>query len=107
MKKPKKIKVNIPETISSHIDSEFKKSKEFRKAYIEQIERLELAMKIVKLRKRRNLTQAQLAKKVNTTQQTISRLEDASNTEISVSTLSKIALALDAKLSIDLSPKKK
>ncbi len=107
MKRKTKRKTIVPETVASHIETEFKKSKDFRKAYCEQIERLELALQISKLRKLKKMTQAQLAKRVKTTQQTISRLEDASNTEISVSTLSKIALALDAKLSIDLSPQKK
>ena len=97
----------VPETITSHIESEFKKSKEFRKAYVEQVERLEIALQIARLRKQRNLTQGQLAKKINTSQQNISRLEDARNTKISVSTLSKIASALDARLRIDLSPQKK
>ena len=107
MNKKPKGKVVVPEKVSSHIESVFKKSAEFRKAYIEQVERLELALQIAKLRKQRKLTQAQLAKRVKTTQQTISRLEDARNTEVSVSTLSKIALALNARLRIDLSPQKK
>ena len=68
--------------------------------------KLQLAYKIMQLRKNRHLSQIQLAKKMNTTQQTISRLENPQNTEITLSTLSKVAVALRAHLSIDLIPRR-
>lgn len=99
MKKSKKRRVITPESVSQHIEEEF------RKAYIAEIARLQLAYKIAQLRKAKHLTQAQLARRMNTTQQTISRLEDSKNTEITLSTLSRLAVALEARLNIDLLPK--
>ena len=101
MKRGRKRKVIIPESVSQHIEEEFKRSPDFRKAYSNEITRLKLAYKIMQLRKKRHLTQAQLAKRVRTTQQTISRLEDSENIEITISTLSKLAVALNARLKID------
>ena len=106
MKRERKKKIVIPESVSQHIEEEFKKSSDFRKAYINEITRLNIAYKIMILRKARHLTQAQLAKRVRTKQQTISRLEDPRNEKITVATLNKIALALKAKLSIDFIPQR-
>ena len=105
MKKTRRKKAIVPEAVSEHVKSEFRKSDDFRKAYLEEMLKLEIAYKIMRLRKERHLSQAQLAQKMKTTQQTISRLEDPENTEISVSTLSKLATALKARLTIDLLPK--
>jgi len=65
---------------------------------------LKIAYKIAQLRKQRHVTQGELAKKIGTTQQTISRLEDSENVKITVHTLARLAMALKAKLSIDLVP---
>ena len=100
----KKRKVIIPESIGKHIEEEYKKDKEFRKAYDEESLRLKISYKIAQLRKARHLTQGELAEKVGTTQQNISRLEDLKNTQISLHTLTKLAIALKAKLAIDLIP---
>lgn len=105
MKRKKNKRIIVPESLSKHIEEEFKKSEEFRKAYITEMARLQIAYKIIQLRKARHLTQAQLAKRMKTTQQTISRLEDPKNAEITLSTLSKLAVALEARLSIDLVPR--
>lgn len=105
MKKRRKKKTIIPESIDQYIEEEFKKSTDFRKAYVNEMARLQIAYKITQLRKARHLTQAQLAKRMKTTQQTVSRLEDPTNIEITLSTLSKLAVALKARLNIDLIPK--
>jgi DNA-binding transcriptional regulator YiaG len=104
MKPPQKKKAIVPESIDHHIEEEFKKNPEFRKAYMDESMRLQLAYKIMQLRKSRHLSQAQLAKRMHTTQQTVSRLEDPQNIEITLSTLSKLAVALKARLSVDLVP---
>lgn len=104
MKKRKRNKAALPETIERYIEERGKKNPEFRKAYLDEITRLNIAYKIMQLRKARHLSQAELAKKIHTSQQTISRLEDHRNTEITVATLSKLAVALKAKLTIDLIP---
>lgn len=92
----------IPKSVSQHIEEEFKRSPRFRKAYSEEIAKLRIAYKIAQLRKARHLSQAELAKKMNTTQQTVSRLEDPKNYRISVRTLATVAGALRARLNIDL-----
>ncbi len=69
--------------------------------------RLEAALQIVKLREARGLTQQQLAERVGTTQQTISRLESASYRGHSLRTLQRIADALDAEVILTLAPRPK
>jgi len=94
----------VPETISQHIEEEYRKSAEFRKAYDEEILRLKIAYKITQLRKARRMTQKQLADRVGTSQQNISRIEDSENTKINLHTLVRLSRALKARLSIDLLP---
>ena len=101
MKRGRRKKVIVPESVSQHIEEESKNNSDFRKSYRDEITRLNLAYKIAQLRKKKHFTQAQLARRVKTTQQTISRLEDFKNVEITISTLSKIALALNARLNIE------
>ena len=100
-----KRKIVVPKTVSRHIEEEFRKSPDFRKAYDEEASRLQIGYKIAQLRQMRHLCQAELAKRVNTTQQTISRLEDLRNTRINIKTLARLAAALRAKLSIDFIPR--
>lgn len=96
-----KMKKIIPESIRQHIEEEYKKSKIFRKAYDEEILRLKIAYKISQLRKSRHLSQQELAKRIKTTQQNISRLEDPENTKINLHTLTKLAIALKSRLNLD------
>ena len=100
----KREKVIRPESISQHIEDEYRNSKEFRKAYDEEVVKLKIAYRIAQLRKARHLTQGELAKKADTTQQNISRLEDLENTQITLHTLTKLAIALKARLTVDLIP---
>ena len=100
----KRNKIVAPESIGKHIEEEYGKDKEFRKADEEEVLKLKIAYKITQLRKARHLTQSELAEKVGTTQQNISRLEDLENTQITLHTLTKLAAALKARLSIDLIP---
>ena len=103
-KTEKKKKVVIPESVSQHIEESYKKSPEFRKAYDAEIMMLKIAYKITQMRKERHITQSELARKIGTTQQTISRIEDSTNTRMTVNTLVRLAKALHAKLNIDLIP---
>ena len=86
-KNEEKKKVIIPESVSQHIEELYKKSPEFRKAYDEEVMMLNIAHKVAQLRKERHITQTELAKRIGTTQQTVSRLEDSTNTKITVNTL--------------------
>lgn len=58
---------------------------------------LDTAFAIIKLRKEKNLTQSQLAKKAGTTQQVIARLESPTYRSYSLKTLEKLANALGKK----------
>ena len=100
----KRKKIIVPETIEEYIEARSKKSPEFKKAYMTEITRLNIAYKVMQLRKARHLSQATLAKKIHTSQQMISRLEDSRNTELTIPTLSKLAVALKARLAIDFIP---
>lgn len=58
---------------------------------------LDTALTIIKARKEKNLTQAQLAQKAGTTQQVIARLESLTYRSYSLKTLEKLAKALGKK----------
>ncbi|MDP2911899.1 MAG: helix-turn-helix transcriptional regulator [Candidatus Omnitrophota bacterium] len=94
----------IPESIGQHIEREYRRSKAFRKAYDEEVLKLRICYKIAQLRKSMHLTQQELAIKAHTTQQNISRLENPENSKISLHTLTKLAVALKARISLDLVP---
>ena len=99
-----KKKVIVPETIGQHIEEGYKKSPAFRRSYDEEVLLLKIAYKIAQLRKQRHITQGELAKRMGTTQQTVSRLLDSKNTRVSVHTLTRLARALNARISIDIVP---
>lgn len=75
---------------------------EFRKAFDEEEVCASLAIQIAKIRQRKNFTQQELAKRLQTTQQTISRLENINNRSLSLKTLTKVAHVLDKRLKIEL-----
>jgi len=64
----------------------------------------EVARKIFELRKKADLTQAQLAKMIGTTASVISRLEDADYEGHSLAMLRRIAAALDKRVEIRFVP---
>jgi DNA-binding XRE family transcriptional regulator len=76
---------------------------EFRAAYDAEDKRIELVLKIIRLRRQRGMTQADLAKAIGTRQANVSRLERF-DTNLTLGTLGKVACALGAKLRIDLEP---
>ena len=63
---------------------------------------LEIAYQILQLRKKRQMSQAALAEKIGSTQSNVARMEGG-NQNFSIKLLNKVALALKAKLSIQLS----
>lgn len=63
-----------------------------------------LAAALIRLRLAKGLTQEDLAKMLNTKQESIARLENAGSLP-SLSTMKKLAKALDAELEINLRPK--
>lgn len=102
-----KNKIIVAKTVRQHIEEEIKKNPGFKKAYDEEVAKLQIGYKIAQLRQMRHLSQAALARKVKTSQQTISRLEDLKNSRININTLTRLAAALKARLTIDFIPELK
>ena len=75
------------------------KNKEFKKHYDEYGKQLEIAYQILQLRKKKNISQAQLAKKIGTKQSNIARMESGEQ-NFSVDILGKIAEALGCNVKI-------
>lgn len=71
----------------------------FRRAYEASEPEYQLARSLIAARLKRNLTQAQLAKKAGTKQSAISRIESMGSLP-SVSTLRKLSKALDVPLEV-------
>lgn len=71
----------------------------FRQEWEEQRKENEIARQIIQLRKEKGLTQSDLAKKLNTQQSVISRIENGEQ-NITLSTLDKIAKELGARIEI-------
>ena len=68
---------------------------------------LDMARKIYELRTKAKLSQAELARKVGTTQSVISRLEDADYDGHSLEMLRRIASALEKRIEIRFLPSRK
>ena len=73
-----------------------------REAYEEEGLFVELAIRISQLRQRKGLTQRALAKRLRTSQQTISRIESPRNGSLSLRTLVRLAHALGKEVKVDL-----
>ena len=71
-----------------------------RKAYEEEGVFVELAIQVARLREQKGITQRELAKRLHTSQQTISRLESPRNGSLSLKTLIKLAHALGKDLKV-------
>ncbi len=76
------------------------KNKAFRKDYEEESQRLEIAYQILQLRKQQKLSQEELARKLDTTQSVVARMESGQQ-NFTTDTLKKIASALDRELKIE------
>lgn len=82
------------------------KDPEFRAEYEALEPEHRLAAALIRLRLAKGLTQEELARLLNTKQESIARLESGSSLP-SLSTVKKVADALDAELEISLRPKNK
>lgn len=78
------------------------KKQEFHKIFNEEEIYASLAIQAAKIRQEEGLTQKELAKRLHTTQQTVSRLEDIHNKSYSLNTLIKLARALNKQLKVEL-----
>jgi predicted transcriptional regulator len=75
------------------------KNKEYKKLLREERELLDIALQIAKTRKRKNITQVQLAKRVGIPQSQIARIESG-NHNITFVTLNRVATALDLRIRV-------
>ena len=73
-----------------------------RKSYQEEGVFIELAIQIARLRTQKGLSQGALARRLHTSQQTISRIENPSNGSLSLRTLVKLAHVLGKELKVQL-----
>ena len=80
-------------SIDSHL-KELLKNKEFRKAYELERAKVALAQKIAEIRQDAHLRQSDLAKKLHVSQQFISQIETAQESNLTIDTLLNIARSL-------------
>ncbi len=85
-------------SFDKHLAKEMK-NKEFKKTFEEESHRLKISYQILQLRKRKKLSQKELAHKLDTTQSVVARMESG-NQNFSIATLEKIADALGSHLNI-------
>lgn len=74
---------------------------EFKEGFDAEVAQLELAVTVMKAREEANLSQAELAERIGTSQAAISRVENGTGNP-SVKTLARIAQALNQSLSISI-----
>ncbi len=82
------------------------KDQEFAQRFKKAGEAWDVALKLASLRKVSGLSQKELARKVGTSQQQISRLESPSYEGHSLSMLRRVADVLGANIQVEIQPKK-
>lgn len=76
------------------------KNKTFKEAYEEESGRLEIAYRILQLRKKQRLSQKELARKLDTTQSVVARMESGQQ-NFTVDNLQKIASVFKYDLKVE------
>ncbi len=84
------------------LDALFFRTPRMKRLLAEERERVALGDLIRELREGQHLTQAQLARKVGTSQSAIARIEDANYTGQKLGTIAKIAAALGHQVEVNL-----
>jgi predicted transcriptional regulator len=92
-------------TYEEHV-KELLKNKKVREEYEKLLPEYELARSIIEQRLKKKMTQEAVAKKAGMPQSTISRIEGLTHGLPKISTLKKIANALDAKVVVRLESKR-
>ncbi len=85
---------------SEIVEQRARKSASYRKAFARTLHQIDLALLVREMRESAGLTQADLAKKVGSTQSAIARLEDAEYTGHSLTMLERIAVACGVALKL-------
>lgn len=82
------------------VEQRTRKSAPYRKIFERTLHQIDLALLVREIREHAGLTQAELAKKVGTTQSVIARLEDAEYSGHSLTMLERIAKACGVALKL-------
>lgn len=88
-------------TLKQRLREDFK-NEDFRKAFDEEDLPARLALQIAYLRKKQGLTQHELARRLQVSQQALSQLEDQSTARFTLRTLQRLATALNRRLVVEL-----
>jgi len=83
----------------SNYFNKFKKDKEYQNFYKEASDFLDIAIQVAEARRKKKITQVQLAKKTGMPQSQIARLESGSH-NTTIATLYRVAKALDLHLKV-------
>ncbi len=85
---------------SEFVEERARRSARYRRAYLRNLHRIDLAMLVREMREAANLSQQALATHAGTTQSVIARLEDAEYTGHSLKMLERIASACGVNLKL-------
>ena len=85
---------------AEYVRARAKRSPTFRRAYQRNLRQVDLAILVIQMREAAGLSQAELAKRIGTSQPTIARLENADYTAHSLKTIEKIASACGVSLKL-------
>jgi len=99
-KKTVKKKMSKATNFQEHLN-ELLKDKEFKQLFDDFGKQLEISYQILQLRKKKKMSQAQLAKKIRTTQSNVARIESG-NQNLTIEMLNRVATALGTNLTIKL-----
>ncbi len=83
---------------SEIVQQRARRSAGYRKTFARTLHQIDLALLVREMREDADMTQAELARKIGTTQSVIARLEDAEYTGHSLSMLERIAAACGVNL---------
>lgn len=82
------------------VQTRMRRSPRYRRAYLRTLHQIDLALLVREMRDEAGLSQAELAKKAQTTQSVIARLEDAEYSGHSLKMLERIAAACAVNLTL-------
>ncbi len=82
------------------VEQRARKSATYRKTFARTLHQIDLALLVREMREDAGMTQAELARKIGTTQSVIARLEDAEYTGHSLAMLERIATACGVNLKL-------
>ncbi len=80
------------------------KDERFKKNYEEELEELRIVHALIRLRERKGLTQAALARRMHVSQPFVAKLESGHIRNFNLETLVKVAIALDSELEVRFRP---